>query len=188
VEVSRARIERARQRHPGIQFYDCPLEESDIAEESLDLAVMDNVIEHLPDPLEMLRQIRRHLSPNGRCVLMTPNMQSGNFRLLGRRWTPELAPHAHIFLFTEEALNESLRVAGFDVETSGTFHPQCAPSWEILRSTNLKEAVWRLMQAAGSLYARCIRQGPMLYAVATPSNQQSADHKAGGDRASGTET
>jgi 2-polyprenyl-3-methyl-5-hydroxy-6-metoxy-1,4-benzoquinol methylase len=97
VDVSRTRIQRARQRYPTVQFYDVPLRHTDVAPETFDLVVMDNVLEHLPDPLECLRELRTYLTPRGRLVLITPNMESGNYRLLRRRWTPELAPHAQFF-------------------------------------------------------------------------------------------
>ena len=176
LDVSCARIARARARYPDGEFYDRPIEQTGVAAASLDLIIMDNVIEHLPEPMEMLRTLRRYLKPEGRIVVITPNMTSGHFRLLGRRWTPELAPHAHIFLFTPPSMGVLLANAGFKVGRIGSFHlPIYSPvAWTTrLLSADVKGAVWRGIQELGGIYGRLIGTGPMLYAIAHPS--RSAD-------------
>ena len=153
-----------------MQFYDVPLRHTDVAPETFDLIVMDNVLEHLRNPLESIRELRRYLTPRGRLVLITPNMESGHYRLLRRRWTPELAPHAHIYLFTRSALMRLLSDAGFDVPTIGSFHLAGAPissTLSRLAHGDVKGAVWRAMQDAGGMYGRLIGAGPMLYAIST---------------------
>lgn len=167
VDVSESRIARARQRYPGVTFVSRPLVAADLPEEGADLIVMDNVIEHLPAPATLLRDIQPLLRARGLLVIITPNMESGHFRLLGRRWTPELAPHVHIFLFTAESIRRLLAVTGYELVRSGTFHlPMQAP-----RLTSPKHFLWSIVQEAGGLYGRAIGSGPMLYAVATPSRR-----------------
>ena len=170
VDVARTRIQRARQLYPAVQFYDVPLRHTDVAPETFDLIVMDIVLEHLPNPLESIRELRWYLTPRGRLVLITPNMESGHYRLLRRRWTPELAPHAHIYLFTRSALTRLLSDAGFDVPTIGSFHlagATISSTLSRLAHGDVKGAVWRAMQDAGGLYGRLIGAGPMLYAIST---------------------
>jgi SAM-dependent methyltransferase len=99
VDMSTSRLARARILQPNVEFCD-GLEKSSLEKGSVDLAVMDNVIEHVPDPVEQLQKIRRYLREGASLLMITPNMRSGNFQLLGRKWTQELAPHVHIFLFT----------------------------------------------------------------------------------------
>ena len=179
LDVSRARIERARKLYPDGEFYDRSIDETGVPAASLDLVVMDNVIEHLPQPVVMLRTLRRYLKAEGRIVVITPNMTSGHFRLLGRLWTPELAPHAHIYLFTPASMRLVLANAGFAAESIGSFHlPVYSPvEWGArLASADVKGAVWRAVQELGGIYGRLIGTGPMLYAVARPA--ASADGKA----------
>jgi 2-polyprenyl-3-methyl-5-hydroxy-6-metoxy-1,4-benzoquinol methylase len=169
LDVSRSRIERARARQPGIEFYHRPIEQTPIAEGTCDLIVMDNVIEHLPAPLGTLTTLRRYLAPRGRIVVITPNMCSGHFELLGRRWTPELAPHAHVFLFTASSLTRLLGDAGYSVDRTGTFHlSMYSPiEWVVRLFSDVKGAVWRAGQELGGIYGRVVGRGPMLDAVAT---------------------
>jgi 2-polyprenyl-3-methyl-5-hydroxy-6-metoxy-1,4-benzoquinol methylase len=170
VDVSSARIARARLRHPEIEFHDQPLERIGLPQRSLDLIVMDNVVEHLPEPAVMVSSLARYLAPEGKLVLITPNMLSGSYRLLGRRWTPELAPHAHVFLFTPSSLTQLVRKTGLEVEAVGSFHlPVYPPRAYLSRllSGDVKGAIWRAGQEAGGLYGRVIGSGDMLYAVAS---------------------
>jgi 2-polyprenyl-3-methyl-5-hydroxy-6-metoxy-1,4-benzoquinol methylase len=170
VDVSRSRVARARRRYPGIRFYDRPLPQTDLAPASVDLCVMDNVIEHLPEPHRTVADLKPFLRPDANLVVITPNMESGIFRLLGRRWTPEIAPHAHVYLFTEKSLTLLLTRAGFKVWSVGSVHDECYPvsAWmSRLLSGDVKGAVWRAHQELGHLYGRILGAGPMLYAVAT---------------------
>jgi 2-polyprenyl-3-methyl-5-hydroxy-6-metoxy-1,4-benzoquinol methylase len=167
-DLSGTRVARARKRHPGIRFEDRAFPGGDLPAGSLDLVVLDNVVEHLTDPPETLRTVARYLKPSGRVALITPNMLSGQFRLLGRRWTPELSPHSHIFLFTEQPLKKLLTEAGFAVEAMGSYQLPPASLRSIageLWRGKIKEALWHAMQEAGATYARWIKAGPMLYAV-----------------------
>jgi GT2 family glycosyltransferase/SAM-dependent methyltransferase len=174
IEVSRVRAARARARYPGIRFYDRPLRDTDLRPHAAELCVMDNVIEHLSDPAAAVADLRGYLEPSGSLVVITPNMESGHFRLLGRRWTPELAPHAHIFLFTRASLTRLLHEAGFTVRASGTFHDDPYPLgrwWARLASGDAKGAAWRAHQELGALYGRLIGAGPMVFAVAAPATR-----------------
>ena len=116
LDLSRSRVEGARRRFPAVRFYDRPIQDTDLMPGIADLCVMDNVIEHLVDPADTLATLKPYLRSTGTMVVITPNMESGHFRFLGRRWTPELAPRAHIFLFTAASLRHALERAGFGVE------------------------------------------------------------------------
>ncbi len=168
VEISAARVARARHRYPEIEFFEGTLERLPLPEQAFDLITMDNVIEHLPDPRAVLTRVASLLTPGGRCVLITPNMNSGSFRLLGRRWTPELAPHAHVYLFTAASLMKLMSQSGLITETHGSFHvsPCQWDEWVgYLRTADLKSMLWQTGQHLGALNGRLLRAGAMLFTV-----------------------
>jgi GT2 family glycosyltransferase/SAM-dependent methyltransferase len=177
IDLAPTRIARARARHPELEFFDRPIAETPIPHGSADLVVMDNVLEHLPNPLTAVSGLVPYLGDGGRLVLITPNMSSGHARLLGRRWTPELAPHAHVFLFTPPSLMRLLSAAGLEVEATGSFHlaGASAPATFLrLCRGDVKGALWRALQDLGGLYGRFIGSGPMLYAVARAQTRRMA--------------
>ena len=168
IDVSHSRVARATRRFPGIAFDDRGIQALPDYRGAFDLIVMDNVIEHLPRPLEVLAQLGECLAAGGVLVAITPNMESGQFRLLGRRWTQELSPHAHIFLFTEAALRKAVAMAGFQVAGAGKFHLPPALGHalrEFGRAHRVKDLVWRLGHEVAATYGRLIRSGEMVYAV-----------------------
>lgn len=169
IDISKTRIARAEKKYPGISFYSGDIEATDIPLCSQDLIILDNVVEHLPDPSQTLTSLRGYLQKEGRLVLITPNMNSGHFKLLGRFWTPELAPHAHVYLFTANSLQRLLVTSGFTIEANGNFHLPCYSliEWfKRLMQGDLKGFVWRGVQELGGLWGRVIGQGPMIYVVA----------------------
>ena len=72
---------------------------------------MSHVIEHVSDPLALLIEARRVLSPSGRLVLATPNALGLGHRRFGPAWRG-LEPPRHLQVFTPEALSRALDRAG----------------------------------------------------------------------------
>ncbi len=77
--------------------------------------VMLHVIEHLPDPAETLRELRRVIRPGGVLAVETPRFNSLAFKLLGRRERSIQNCPGHIFFFTENTLRGILEHNGFKV-------------------------------------------------------------------------
>jgi 2-polyprenyl-3-methyl-5-hydroxy-6-metoxy-1,4-benzoquinol methylase len=72
-----------------------------------------HVIEHVPDPPSLLREVRRILAPDGMAVITTPNILGLQARLFGRAWRSAIADH--LTLFSKRTLGRMLAEAGFDV-------------------------------------------------------------------------
>lgn len=91
--------------HPGTLF-DLPL-----AEGSVDLLTLWDVLEHTPDPRAVLDRARSLLAPGGLLVLTYPDYGSLAARLLGARWPFLLT--VHLFYFNRNTMGELLKRAGF---------------------------------------------------------------------------
>ncbi len=79
-----------------------------------DVVCFWDTLEHVPDPLEFLRQVRRRLAPRGVVALSVPYVSSLPARLLGGRWWT-LKPEQHIWHFTPETLRLIAARAGLVV-------------------------------------------------------------------------
>jgi 2-polyprenyl-3-methyl-5-hydroxy-6-metoxy-1,4-benzoquinol methylase len=79
-----------------------------------DAITLIDVLEHVPDPGELLARVRGRLAPSGVLAVLLPNAASLTSRLLGSRW-PHYTPE-HLFFWTPAALRRQLVAAGFDVQ------------------------------------------------------------------------
>jgi ubiquinone/menaquinone biosynthesis C-methylase UbiE len=113
VEVAQAALERARSRHPDLEFCLAPTEGSLPLEDcSFDMVWASEVIEHVADTARWLSEIRRVLRPGGRLLLTTPS--HGRMRIvLGgiERYSEPLGDHLH--LYTRRSLAQTLGELGF---------------------------------------------------------------------------
>jgi 2-polyprenyl-3-methyl-5-hydroxy-6-metoxy-1,4-benzoquinol methylase len=80
-----------------------------------DLITTSHVIEHLADPVAVLRALRRFLRPGGRLVVVTPNANSLGARVFGKFWRG-LEPPRHFNVFTPKSLRYALSQADYAIE------------------------------------------------------------------------
>jgi len=94
-------------------------------EGTYDAVAMSQVIEHVHEPLALLKECRRVLRPGGRIVLSTPNAAGLAHRRYGRYWRG-LEPPRHLHIFTPSALAECVRASGLHVELLRTLSAESA--------------------------------------------------------------
>lgn len=84
-----------------------------------DCVTLNHVIEHVHDPVGMLRECRGLLKPGGLLVVVTPNANSFASKYFGRFWRG-LEPPRHIHLFSPGTLGAVAVKAGFEVRDWST--------------------------------------------------------------------
>ena len=149
----------------GVQIWAKRVEEATIPEASCDVAFSDSVIEHLPEPLAMMRLARRVLRPGGLFFLVTPNAEAlvnhfrhVFFRLAGSPRAPFIEPLSnpyHIVGFTPHSLRVLAERAGFRVRRMWVRHG--LESWRKERgwaSSRLKSLTLMPALLAGELSGR----------------------------------
>lgn len=82
--------------------------------DSFDYVTLDQVFEHMTDPLACLLRISSVLRPGGAVVISTPNMDGWGVRFFGKKWINWHAPY-HLNLFTPDSLSRFAGSAGFDI-------------------------------------------------------------------------
>jgi len=87
--------------------------------EKYDVVTASHVIEHVPDPIQFLRNCGRLLRPGGRVILRTPNSASFGHRKYGRDWRG-LEPPRHLQLFTTLSLSACAIKAGLRIASCFT--------------------------------------------------------------------
>jgi SAM-dependent methyltransferase len=90
----------------------------------LDVIVLFDVIEHLPDPRGTLALCRRHLKPGGIIVITTGDFGSLSARLAGAKWRL-MTPPQHLWFFTRDSMQRL--ASGLDLAVEQLDHP-----WKIV--------------------------------------------------------
>jgi len=90
------------------------LADANLEPTSVDVATMIHVIEHVPDPMAVFREVHRVLRPGGWFVVETPRYDTLMFRILGRR-ERSLSCDGHIYFFTTDTLARMATSAGFKI-------------------------------------------------------------------------
>lgn len=86
-----------------------------------DIVTLIDVIEHVPDPASLLREVRKLMSPQGVLVVVTPDVRSLAAKVMGWHWWHFRI--AHIGYFDRKTLTAICHREGLDV-----LHWQ-RPSW-----------------------------------------------------------
>jgi SAM-dependent methyltransferase len=125
VEIAEAALERARAVAPGADLRllepdgSIPLEHG-----SVDLVWCSEVLEHVADGVELLREVRRVLRPDGRLLVTVPfhgRVKAAAIALM--RFDAHFDPQGqHVRFYTRASLAASLRAAGLEplsIEAAG---------------------------------------------------------------------
>ena len=103
VEVARAR---------GLSVSCASVAELAVQENQYDVITISHVIEHVHEPIALLRNLYHLLKPGGLLWLDTPNLSSYGARRFGSDWRG-LEPPRHLVLFTPQSMIGALTTVGF---------------------------------------------------------------------------
>lgn len=168
IDADRKAVEAATKR--SLTVHHGSVQQLEETGRSYHLAITIQTIEHVDDPPRVLRSIRNLLTPGGRLVVVTDNVETLDFRLFGgRHWGGYHFPR-HFNLFSKRTLAALAGNAGLEVEEMETILSPVnwvysvrnalvdygAPSWLVDRfslqspgSLSVFTALDALFQAAG---------------------------------------
>lgn len=110
VEVDKKAVEVCRDKGLTVKLGE--LREQNYPDNFFDVVTLGDVIEHLPEPLAVLKECRRILKKNGFLVMITPNTKSRLHRIFKDKWF-HLDPPRHLYLFSADNLKQLMEQAGF---------------------------------------------------------------------------
>jgi 2-polyprenyl-3-methyl-5-hydroxy-6-metoxy-1,4-benzoquinol methylase len=113
VDISRTAVERIR-TELGLRALMGSLPHPDLDPASFDVISMWHSLEHVHDPLGVLREAHRLLVPGGKLVVAVPNIDSLPFRWFGHAWYGLDLPR-HLTHFAPTTLHLMLERVGFRV-------------------------------------------------------------------------
>lgn len=91
--------------------------------------LMLNLIEHVDNPIDVLRKVASFLAPNGRIYIKTPNFRAMDARVFkNKSWGGYHCPR-HFVLFSRNSFN--VAAAAADLRVVGFSYTQGAPFWSV---------------------------------------------------------
>lgn len=140
IDYSMSAIELASRQHEDIDFAVGDAYHLPYAPESFDVAVLNNIWEHVPDPLRLLEGVKRVLKPGGCVIISTPSRY--RFRNMVRvclGMPVVFMSKLHVTEYTVGQVLEQLRFAGMEAKVFD--EPLRGPAGGVLRFIAFKLAV-----------------------------------------------
>jgi SAM-dependent methyltransferase len=120
VEPSRTLVDSARQLH-AVDILQGVFPHAALTSQRFDIIFLIDVIEHVSQPVTLLRDCAEALSPRGIVVVVTPDVSSLPATILGQRWWHFRL--AHVGYFNRRSLEQASRGAGLSIIR------QCRAKW-----------------------------------------------------------
>lgn len=160
------RLVRAKARNPEATIFAADVLDFPADDGVFDIVFFNHVIEHIPDDVAALREVRRLLAPGGLLVLGTPNEGSWWWQWAYRRDPQSLATTDHVHFYTGASIGERMRQAGLTLlETH--YLGWGPPDWRL----DGRIRKYKLVDDVFTLIGRTLlpRQASSLYLLATRS-------------------
>jgi 2-polyprenyl-3-methyl-5-hydroxy-6-metoxy-1,4-benzoquinol methylase len=91
----------------------------DYAPSSFDYVTMDQVLEHVANPLEVLRGVAKVLKPGGLAIVSVPNVSGWGAWVFGRRWINWHAPY-HMQFYSVPSMQQATKLSSLAIEHTET--------------------------------------------------------------------
>jgi len=112
VEPSKWLSQYGREKY-GVNIYQGIMEGAKFAENSFDIITMWDVLEHVPDPMSVLREAKRIIKPGGYLFINYPRIDDPLAKVFKRSWWFLLS--VHLYYFTPKTLKAYLSKNGFEI-------------------------------------------------------------------------
>lgn len=150
LDPSLACIKEARKETDSIEYVHGYGETFDL-EERFDVISLNNVLEHVDDPIKLLKNCKKHLAKNGRLIVQVPNAESVTRRLgvlmnlipsLKHMSEKEVIYYGHKRTYTYSSLYKECSKAGLKVIHPGGILYKPLPNEILLNLCATNGAEW----------------------------------------------
>jgi 2-polyprenyl-3-methyl-5-hydroxy-6-metoxy-1,4-benzoquinol methylase len=146
VELSQYAATYATQRF-GLSVVNKSVLDAGFAENSFDVITMWYVIEHLPNPKQVLMHLSTLLNEDGMLVVSTPNVESYRAKIQGQKWRIWIPPE-HLLYFSPDTIKKLCRCCCLQVIGYET----TLPYEKYFRRTKLYKLLNRLKLSDNIIY------------------------------------
>ncbi len=112
VDINFGHCQKAKEKGV-LNIFNGTLKNAKFENNFFDVIIALNVLEHIPSPMNELKEINRVLKKDGILMLEIPNIQSIWFKLFRKKWRQFLPDH--YFYFSPDTITKYLQKTSFDV-------------------------------------------------------------------------
>tara|TARA_Y100000034_G_scaffold135540_1_gene207900 strand:+ start:3762 stop:4667 length:906 start_codon:yes stop_codon:yes gene_type:complete len=98
----------------GIKFFATTIEKAKFKKEFFDVIILNDVLEHVHEPVNFMQSVYKLLKKGGIVFLVTPNIKSLTAKVLRKRWH-HLKPDEHLTYFSLNTLKVLLKKQKLDI-------------------------------------------------------------------------
>jgi len=138
------------------------LQGMNFAEGSFQIITLFEVIEHLTEPIALMRECRRILEPSGRMFITTGNTRSWTVRFVQEKWDYFALRLGHISFFNPASMVRLAEKAGFEVVRIET---RSFTAQNGLSPSNLERFAKKMLGEALNWPAKMCQRGHDIFAV-----------------------
>ncbi len=112
IDINSYAVDIAKTKH--LRVFAGTLDEAKFPDKYFDVITLWEVLEHLRDPIGILKKINDILKPDGLVIIRVPNLQSIDEKMFGKYWAGYDAPR-HLYVFSPQTIRKILNLAGFEI-------------------------------------------------------------------------
>lgn len=106
----------------GLKIFFGDIMQAGYADGFFDTITMSQLLEHISDPIQFLKNVRTKLKPTGRVVMSFPNIDGRQRRRTSRHWINWHIPF-HVNFFTQRSIQQLADQTGFEIQSIRTITP-----------------------------------------------------------------
>lgn len=155
----------------GLKIFFGDIMQAGYPDQFFDTITMSQLLEHISDPVQFLKNVKTKLKPTGQVVMSFPNIDGSQQQHTGRKWINWHIPF-HVNFFTRQSIQQVAEQAGFTIQTVRTITPnvwiqlqlqanqaklvmgQASTVWTTFNQQDQTESVWQRRWRVGKALLR----------------------------------
>ncbi|MBI2673310.1 class I SAM-dependent methyltransferase [Candidatus Woesearchaeota archaeon] len=117
IDINKSAVEYAKNLGLNAEVKDL----SSFKDKSFDIVILNDVLEHVENPIKMLKDIKRIMKEDGILEISTPNIGSILANISGKKWL-HIKPNEHLYYFSPKTLAKILELSSFNLVEYKSFN------------------------------------------------------------------